>query len=72
MALDGARPVFRHLPAPTATERAVRVQQIAARIGIALQRRGLIERDIENTWLAGEGPGGVLDDLIGHASRWIP
>ncbi len=56
MALDGARPVFRHLPAPTATERAVRVQEIAARIGIALQRRGLIERDIENAWLAALGP----------------
>jgi hypothetical protein len=48
------------------------MQQIAARIGIALQRRGLIERDIKITWLAGEGPGGVLDDLIGHSSRWIP
>jgi len=24
-------------------------------------------RDLENAWLAGEGPGSVLDDLIGHS-----
>ncbi len=64
--VNGAPPVFRHLPAPTATELAVLVQQIAERIGTTLQRRGLIERDMENAWLAGDGPSGALDDLIGH------
>ena len=58
--------MFRHLPAPTATELASLVEQIAERIGRALERRGLIERDIENAWLAGDGPSGSLDDLIGH------
>jgi hypothetical protein len=31
-----------------------------------LERRGLIERDIENAWLASTGESGPLDDLIGH------
>ena len=65
--VEGAQPVFRHLPAPTATELAALVQQIAGRIGQTLERRGLIERDMENTWLAGDGPTGPLDDPLGHS-----
>lgn len=30
-----------------------------------LEQRGLIERDLENAWLAMQGEGGPLDDLIG-------
>jgi hypothetical protein len=30
------------------------VEQIGAQVGQALERRGLIERDIENAWLATE------------------
>ncbi len=58
--------MFRHLPAPTATELTALVQQIAERIGKTLERRGLIERDMENAWLAGDGSTGPVDDLIGH------
>ena len=29
--------------------------------------RGIVERDIENAWLAGGGEQGPLDDLIGHS-----
>ena len=43
------------------------VQQIAERIGRILEKRGLIERDMENAWLAADGSGGALDDLIGHS-----
>ena len=62
-----AAPVFRPVPAPTGAELQVLVQQIAERIGGVLEQRGLVERDMENAWLAGEGPGGPLDDLIGHS-----
>ncbi len=31
------------------------VQQIAERVGHVLERRGLVERDMENAWLAGDG-----------------
>jgi len=53
--------------APTATELAELMQQIAARIGRVLEQRGLIERDMENAWLATQGAEGPLDDLIGHS-----
>ncbi len=62
----GAVPVFRHVPRPTRAELQVLVQQIAERIGRLLERRGIVERDIENAWLAGDGEPGPLDDLIGH------
>ena len=67
MPVEGAQPVFGHLPAPTATELAALVQQIAGRIGQTLERRGLIERDMEKAWLAGDGPTGPLDDPLGHS-----
>jgi hypothetical protein len=65
--VDSAAPVFRHVPAPTGTELQELVQQIAARIGKVLEQRGLVERDLENAWLANPGEGGPLDDLIGHS-----
>ncbi len=43
------------------------MQQIAERIGRLLEKRGLIERDMENAWLTTDGSGGALDDLIGHS-----
>ena len=58
-------PVFRHLPAPTGAQLQVVVQQIAERVGHVLERCGLVERDMENAWLAGDGEAGPLDDLIG-------
>jgi hypothetical protein len=65
--VDGTAPVFRHVPAPTGTELQELVQRIAARIGKVLEQRGFIERDMENAWLAMQGEGGALDDLIGHS-----
>lgn len=67
LAVEDAAPVFRHVPAPTAAELQELVQQIAARIGKVLEQRGLIERDMENAWLAMQGEGGPLDDLFGHS-----
>jgi hypothetical protein len=43
------------------------VEQIAARIGHALERRGLVERDLENAWLSADTEAGPLDDLLGHS-----
>jgi hypothetical protein len=43
------------------------VEQIAARIGHALERRGLVERDRENAWLSADTEAGPLDDLLGHS-----
>ena len=65
--MAGGPPVFRHLPAPAPTGAQLQalVQQIAERVGRLLERRGLIERDMENAWLAGDGEAGPLDDLIG-------
>jgi hypothetical protein len=67
-AVDGSGPpAFRPVAAPGLTELQMLVQRIAARIGRVLERRGLIERDIENAWLAAGAEPGPLDDLIGHS-----
>jgi len=43
------------------------VQRIAERIARALERVGLLERDMEQSYLALEAEaGGPMDDLIGH------
>lgn len=63
----GAVPVFRHVPQPTGAELQALVQQIAARVGRLLERRGIVECDMENAWLAVNGEPGPLDDLIGHS-----
>jgi hypothetical protein len=60
-------PVFRRVPAPTAVLLQGLVQLIAERVGRLLEKHGLIERDMENAWLAIDGAGGSLDDLIGHS-----
>lgn len=54
-------PVFRPVAAPESSDLQQQIEQIAARIGRALERRGLIERDLENTWLAADT----------EAGRWI-
>jgi hypothetical protein len=59
--------VFRHVSAPDPNDLQALVEQIAARVGDALERRGLIERDIENAWLSAGAEPGSLDDLIGHS-----
>ena len=67
LAVEDAPPVFRRVPAPTATELAELMQRIVARIGRVLEQRGLIERDMENAWLVTQVAEGPLDDLIGHS-----
>ncbi len=60
-------PVFLQVPAPDPSDLQALVEQIAARVGEALVRRGLIERDIENAWLSSGAEPGPLDDMIGHS-----
>ena len=60
-----ASAVFRSLPAPRRTELQALVEQIAARVGRLLEKRGVVERDTEHAWLTRDGEAGVLDDLIG-------
>ena len=59
--------VFRQSAAPSAPDLQALPERIALRIGQTLEKRGLIERDIENAWLAGDSEGGALDDLLGHS-----
>ncbi len=46
--VGAAAPVFHPVPAPESSDMQQLVAQIAARIGRALERRGLVERDLEN------------------------
>ena len=50
--VGAAAPVFRPVAAPESSDLQQLVEQIAGRIGRALERRGLVERDLENAWLA--------------------
>jgi hypothetical protein len=52
-------PVYRHVPAPTSAQLQVLVQRIAERTGELLEKRGLVERDMENAWL-------TVDEPCGH------
>jgi hypothetical protein len=60
-------PVFRPVAAPESSDFQHLVERIAGRIGRALERRGLVERDRENAWLAADTEAGPLDDLLGHS-----
>jgi hypothetical protein len=60
-------PLFRPVAGPSANELRQLVEQVGAQVGRLLERRGLIERDIENAWLATDFEAGPLDDLIGHS-----
>ena len=59
--------VFRKVPQPGSRDLQILVEHIAERIGLALEKQSLVERDIENAWLAEDGEGGPLDDLLGHS-----
>ena len=65
--VGAATPVFRPVAAPESSDLQQLVEQIAGRIGRALQRRGLVERDLENAWLVRDTEAGPLDDLLGHS-----
>jgi hypothetical protein len=59
---------FRCVTAPTSAELARLTQNLAQRIGRYLQRQGLLERDAENSYLAGIGlEAGPLDQLLGSS-----
>jgi hypothetical protein len=56
------------LQAPSAAELQALVGRIAARVGRALERGGLLVRDAETSYLAlEEKDGTALDDLLGHS-----
>jgi len=59
--------VFRRVAGPKANDLEDLAERIAARVGQVLERRGLVERDIENARLAAGAEPGPLDDLIGHS-----
>jgi len=65
--VGAAAPVFRPVAAPEPSDLQQLVEQIAGRIGRALERRGLVECDLENAWLAADTEAGPLDDLLGHS-----
>ena len=56
------------MKAPTNAEVTHLTHTLARRIGRFLERQGLLERDAENSYLAGDGvEAGPLDQLLGHA-----
>jgi len=63
----GLPPVFRPSAGPGANEPHRLVEQMGARLGEVLERRGLIERDLEKAWPATDVVAGPLDDLIRHS-----
>ena len=65
---NGANMRFRWVKAPTSAELTQLTHTISRRVGRFLERQGLLERDAENSYLAGDaGEGGPLDQLLGHS-----
>jgi ribosomal protein S27E len=59
---------FRWVKAPTSAELAHLTQTLARRIGRYLERQGLLERDAENSYLAGdELEAGPMEQLLGSS-----
>jgi hypothetical protein len=74
LVLDGAYlvgtepPVFRRMAPPGEAELQALVERLAERVGRALERRGVLVRDAESTYLElGPTAGGPIDDLLGHS-----
>jgi hypothetical protein len=56
------------MKAPTSAELTHLVHTIARRVGCFLERQGLLERDVENSYLSGEAvEAGPMDLLLGHS-----
>jgi hypothetical protein len=54
--------------APTSAELTRLAQTLALRVGRLLERQGLLERDVENSYLAGEGmEAGPMEQLLGSS-----
>jgi ribosomal protein S27E len=72
LVLDGAYlvgtepPVFRRIEPPRQEELQAFVEQMAERIGRALERQSILARDAESSHLELDA-GGPLDDLLGHS-----
>lgn len=66
---EAGQAVSRQVPEPGPQDLQILVEHIAERIGRALEKQGLIERDMENAWLADFSQAGPLDDLVGIPSR---
>ena len=59
---------FRWVKAPTSAELAGLTQTLARRIGRFLERQGLLERDAENSYLAGDAfEAGPMEQLLGSS-----
>ena len=59
---------FRSVKAPTSAELTALAQTLAQRIGRFLERQGLLERDAENSYLAGEAvEAGPMEQLLGSS-----
>jgi len=74
LVLDGAYlvgsepPVFRRIAPPGGAELQALVERLTERIGRALERRGVLIRDAEGSFLELEpAAGGPIDDLLGHS-----
>jgi hypothetical protein len=65
---NGSSIRFRWVKAPTNTELTQLTHTIAQRVGRFLERQGLLERDVQNSYLADDAvEGGPLDQLLGHS-----
>ena len=65
---SGERLTFRRLPPPTVAALEKLVHVISQRVGRALERQGILVRDLENNFLAVDTPDGTdFDDLLGHS-----
>ena len=64
---------FRWVKAPTSAELNHLAHTIARRVGRFLERQGLLERDEENRYLAGDGEDAdPMDQLLGASiTYWI-
>ena len=59
---------FRWVKAPTSAELTQLTQTLARRIGRYLEHQGLLERDAENSYLAGDAlEAGPMEQLLGSS-----
>ena len=62
---------FRWVSAPTSAELSELAQRIAQRVGRYLERQGLLQRDAQHSYLAGERiDESPMDPLWGHSITW--
>ena len=65
---SGERLSFRRVPPPTVAALEALVRVFSERVGRALERQGLLVRDLENSLLTVDTPDGAgFDDLLGHS-----